>query len=112
DTVGAADPDLIARVLATVVGESNETEMGVHLHSTRAGAVAKVLAAFDAGCRRFDSAIGGLGGCPFAQDDLVGNIPTEEVLRALKERRANLSINRELTSVAALNSEIAAQFSG
>ena len=86
DTVGAAEADLIARVLATVLGESNEIEVGVHLHSTRAGAAAKVWAAFDAGCRRFDSAMGGLGGCPFAQDDLVGNIPTEEVLRALEHR--------------------------
>ena len=109
DTVGAADPDLIARVLATVLGESNETEMGVHLHSTRAGAVAKVLAAFDAGCRRFDSAIGGLGGCPFAQDDLVGNIPTEEVLRALEQRGMYLAIT-EVQPVMAMNNEIARQF--
>ena len=109
DTVGAADPDLIARVLATVLGESNEVEMGVHLHSTRAGAVAKVLAAFDAGCRRFDSAIGGLGGCPFAQDDLVGNIPTEEVVRALEQRGAYLAIT-EVQPLMAMNNEIARQF--
>src|SRR5205085_7855763 len=83
DTVGTATPDLVSRVVATVPGEM---EIGVHLHSTRAEAVAKVMAAFDAGCRRFDSALGGLGGCPFAQDDLVGNIPTEEVLRALEHR--------------------------
>jgi len=109
DTVGAAEPDLIARVLATVLGESNEIEMGVHLHSTRAGAAAKVLAAFDAGCRRFDSAIGGLGGCPFAQDDLVGNIPTEEVLRALEQRGTYLAIT-EVQPVMAMNNEIARQF--
>ena len=109
DTVGAAEPDLIARVLATVLGESNEIEVGVHLHSTRAGAAAKVWAAFDAGCRRFDSAIGGLGGCPFAQDDLVGNIPTEEVLRALEQRGASLAIT-EVQPVMAMNNEIARQF--
>src|SRR2546421_12738767 len=109
DTVGAAEPGLIARVLATVLGESNEIEMGVHLHSTRAGAAAKVLAAFDAGCRRFDSAIGGLGGCPFAQDDLVGNIPTEEVLRALEQRGASLAITG-VQPVMAMNNEIARQF--
>jgi hydroxymethylglutaryl-CoA lyase len=85
DTVGTADPDLVARVVTAVLRESKEAEIGVHLHSTRAGAAAKVSAAFDAGCRRFDSALGGLGGCPFAQDDLVGNIPTEEVLRALEQ---------------------------
>ena len=109
DTVGAAEPDLIARVLATVLGESNEIEMGVHLHSTRAGAAAKVWAAFDAGCRRFDSAIGGLGGCPIAQDDLVGNIPIEEVLRALEQRGTYLAIT-EVQPVMAMNNEIARQF--
>ena len=83
DTVGTATSDLVSRVVTTVMGEM---EIGVHLHSTRAEAAAKVLAAFDAGCRRFDSALGGLGGCPFAQNDLVGNIPTEEVLRALEQR--------------------------
>ena len=109
DTVGAAEADLIARVLATVLGESNEIEVGVHLHSTRAGAAAKVWAALDAGCRRFDSAMGGLGGCPFAQDDLVGNIPTEEVLRALEQRGASLAIT-EVQPVMAMNNEIARQF--
>jgi hydroxymethylglutaryl-CoA lyase len=83
DTVGSATPDLIARVVSSARGNA---ELGVHLHSTRAAASEKVLAAFDAGCRRFDSAIGGLGGCPFAQDDLVGNIPTEVVLQALAQR--------------------------
>jgi len=109
DTVGAAEADLIARVLATVLGESNEIEVGVHLHSTRAGAAAKVWAAFDAGCRRFDSAMGGLGGCPFAQDDLVGNIPTEEVLRALEQRGVHLAITG-VQPVIAMNNEIARQF--
>ena len=64
------------------------------------------MAAFDAGCRRFDSAIGGLGGCPFAQNDLVGNIPTEEVLRALEERGVILPI-RGIQPLVELSSEIA-----
>src|SRR3989440_12992904 len=110
DTVGAAEPDLIARVLATVLGKSNETEVGVHLHSMRAGAAAKGLAAFDAGCRRFDSAIGGLGGCPFAQDDLLGNIPTEEVLRALEQRGIAAPINDLPTSLFCRNEMIAQEF--
>ena len=67
-------------------------EIGVHLHSRPDDAAAKVLAAYDAGCRRFDSAIGGLGGCPFAQDVLVGNIPTEKLLEALKSRGAELPV--------------------
>jgi hydroxymethylglutaryl-CoA lyase len=67
-----------------------------------------VLAAYDAGCRRFDSAIGGLGGCPFAQDKLVGNVPTEEVLGALQERGLNLPI--DLSKVAGMNSAISREF--
>nr|MDQ6913317.1 hydroxymethylglutaryl-CoA lyase [Verrucomicrobiota bacterium] len=86
DTVGAATPELIRRVVATAKCDGDRCDVGVHLHSTHADAVPKILAAYDAGCRRFDSAIGGLGGCPFAQDDLIGNIPTEEVLRALAQR--------------------------
>jgi len=109
DTIGLADPDLIHRVLTAVLRDYKEFEMGVHLHSTPAGARAKVLAAYDAGCRRFDSAIGGLGGCPFAQDELVGNVPTEEVLRALRERGLNMPI--DLSKVAAMNSAISAEFS-
>ena len=81
------------------------------MHSTRAAAGAKVLAAFEAGCRRFDSAIGGLGGCPFAQDVLVGNIPTEEVVRALEQRGLRLPIRDSLTQVMAMNRAIGDEFS-
>ena len=81
------------------------------MHSTRAAAAAKVLAAFDAGCRRFDSAIGGLGGCPFAQDTLVGNIPTEEVVAALEQRGLTLPIRDSLDQVIALNRAISDEFS-
>jgi hydroxymethylglutaryl-CoA lyase len=108
DTIGAAEPDLIHRVLSAVLHDCEEFEVGVHLHSTPAGARAKVLAAYDAGCRRFDSAIGGLGGCPFAQDKLVGNVPTEEVLGALQERGLNLPI--DLSKVARMNSAIGGEF--
>src|SRR4029077_13213594 len=108
DTTGAAEPDLIHRVLSAVLRAGREFEVGVHLHSTPAGARAKVLAAYDAGCRRFDSAIGGLGGCPFAQDKLVGNVPTEEVLGALQERGLNLLI--DLSKVAGMNSAISGEF--
>jgi hydroxymethylglutaryl-CoA lyase len=108
DTIGAAEPDLIHRVLSAVLHDCKEFEVGVHLHSTPAGARAKVLAAYDAGCRRFDSAVGGLGGCPFAQDELVGNVPTEEVLRALQERGLSLPI--DLSKVAGMNSAISEEF--
>ena len=111
DTVGAAGPELIHRVVAAVLRDCSGCEVGVHMHSTRAGAMAKVLAAYDAGCRRFDAAIGGLGGCPFAQDELVGNVPTEEVLRALQERGLKLPVEGRLSAVAAMNAAISDEFS-
>ena len=109
DTVGKADVELIQRVVTKVLHGCGGIEFGVHMHSTRANAASKVLAAYDAGCRRFDSAIGGLGGCPFAQDELIGNIPTEEVLRALEKRGVNLPI--DLAKVTTLNAAIGAEFS-
>jgi len=111
DTVGLASPDLIHRVFESVSSKYPDSEIGVHLHSTPGEAVAKVLAAYDAGCRRFDSAIGGLGGCPFAQDALVGNIPTESVLAALEQRNVQLPISKALTDLLAFNSLIAADYS-
>jgi hydroxymethylglutaryl-CoA lyase len=111
DTVGAAEPGRIHRVLAAVLRGRSECEVGIHMHSTRTAAGPKVLAAFDAGCRRFDSAIGGLGGCPFAQDALVGNIPTEEVVRALGERGLGLPVRESLKLVMGMNRAIADDFS-
>jgi len=111
DTIGAAEPELIDRVLSAVLRDDKEFEVGVHLHSSRAGAKAKVLAAYDAGCRRFDSAIGGLGGCPLAQDKLVGNVPTEEVLCALQQRGLTLPVGKRLAKVMALNAAISDEFS-
>ncbi len=109
DTVGAAGPSLIHRVIAAVLREAEaDCEVGVHMHSTREQAAAKVLAAYDAGCRHFDCAIGGLGGCPFAQDQLVGNVPTEEVLKALEKRGCDVSVN--LSTLAPLNAAIAGEF--
>jgi len=113
DTVGVAKPELIREVMAAVVAGIADAglEIGVHLHSTRAEAAAKVLAAYDAGCRRFDAAMGGLGGCPFAQDRLVGNIPTEEVLKALSQRRVPSPMSSDLEEVMAINDEISREFS-
>ena len=89
DTVGLASPELIVETVAALA-EHREIEIGVHLHARRDEAAARIRAAFDAGCRRFDAAIGGLGGCPFAQDDLVGNIPTELLVGVLTECGAQL----------------------
>jgi len=110
DTVGLATGDLISRVLRSVRSEYADYDIGVHMHSTRSGASAKVLAAYDAGCRRFDSVIGGLGGCPFAQDALVGNIATESVIEALQQRGVEPPIGKSLENVVAMNSDIAADY--
>jgi hydroxymethylglutaryl-CoA lyase len=109
DTVGVADASLIqGAVTAAMHSTGSDYEIGVHLHSAPADAAEKILAAYDAGCRRFDSAIGGLGGCPFAQDKLVGNIPTESVIAALRERGIILPL--KIDRVNELSARIAANF--
>ncbi|HEY4980282.1 MAG TPA: hypothetical protein VII25_14025, partial [Candidatus Acidoferrum sp.] len=85
DTIGTASPDLIHELYSQVKDHVAGIELGVHLHSRPEDAEDKILAAYAAGCRRFDSALTGLGGCPFAGDDLVGNIPTELVIAALQK---------------------------
>ncbi len=112
DTVGLATPQQIADVLGPVLQRFAGVNIGVHLHSRSDDAAAKVLASYDVGCRRFDSAIGGLGGCPFAQDVLVGNIPTEALLEALRSRGVELPVRKPLTDVLRLSADIAAKFSG
>jgi hydroxymethylglutaryl-CoA lyase len=111
DTVGIANPDTIRTVFESLTSEHPERDIGIHLHSAPAQAQAKILAAYDAGCRRFDSAVGGLGGCPFAQDSLVGNISTESLLAALKLRGVELPISKAFQNVVSLNSLIAADYS-
>src|SRR5271156_4232642 len=93
DTVGTASPEDVAHLYRAVKDCVAGVEIGVHLHSRPDGAAAKILAAYEAGCRRFDSALTGLGGCPFAGDHLVGNIPTEDVLRTLEKAGANPGID-------------------
>ncbi len=84
DTAGLASPEQIRQLLSAVLLSAKGIEIGVHLHSRRDHAAEKVAAAYEAGCRRFDSALTGLGGCPFAGDELVGNIPTEIVISTLE----------------------------
>ena len=110
DTVGVAGPALIRSIVEAVAKQYADYDIGVHLHSAPHEAIAKVLAAYDGGCRRFDSAIGGLGGCPFAQEALVGNIPTESVIAALQQRGVELPTSESLTDVLALNSVIASSY--
>ena len=112
DTVGVASPEKIRNLVSAVLAKFDYLDIGVHLHSRKDVAVEKVLAAYDAGCRRFESALGGLGGCPFAQDALVGNIPTEAVLEALAKRGAAAPIRKALDNLLEINVDIAAKFRG
>jgi hydroxymethylglutaryl-CoA lyase len=109
DTVGLAPPEKINEVVSAVMEKYGYLEIGVHLHSRPDQAAAKIVAAYEAGCRRFDSAIGGLGGCPFAQDDLVGNIATETVVDALRGR-AQLPPLKSLDALVRASAEIGARY--
>ena len=107
DTVGTASPELVGELYRQVKDEFRGIELGVHLHSRPEDAETKILAAYEAGCRRFDSALTGLGGCPFAGDHLVGNIATEEVLAALEKAGADPGIDSErLETVLGMAAEI------
>jgi hydroxymethylglutaryl-CoA lyase len=110
DTVGLAGPEQIRDLVTAVISKYDYMEIGVHLHSRADEAVAKVQAAYDAGCRRFDSALGGLGGCPFAQDALIGNIPTESVVVALAQRGAVLPALKPLETLLKISAEIGARY--
>ena len=110
DTVGLAGPAQIRELFEAVNSKYDYLEIGLHLHSRPEQAVDKVLAAYDGGCRRFDSALGGLGGCPFAQDALVGNIATEKVIEALKQRGAELPALKPLDVLLRVTAEIGARY--
>lgn len=111
DTVGLAGPEQIRDLYSAVHSKYDYVEIGVHLHSRPKQAAAKIVAAYDAGCRRFDSALGGLGGCPFAQDALVGNIPTEIVIETLRQRGAILPELKPLDTLLKISNQFAARYS-
>jgi hydroxymethylglutaryl-CoA lyase len=110
DTVGLATSRQITEVLSAVIEQFGDLEIGVHLHARPAEAAERVRAAFRAGCRRFDAAIGGLGGCPFAQDVLVGNIPTEVVLAELRNNGADLPSFGSLDTLLRTSHDISSRF--
>lgn len=95
DTIGVSTPDNIDFLFKNLSSTFKETEFGAHLHSNPSTAREKILAAYDAGCRRFDGAIRGFGGCPMAEDALVGNIATETIIDVLNARSVQHSINQE-----------------
>jgi hydroxymethylglutaryl-CoA lyase len=95
DTVGLATPDQISLALNTLIPQYSNTTIGVHLHSNEANWKAKLNAAYKAGCKRFDGALKGIGGCPMAGDELVGNMATEWMIDYFNEQKELPSLNKD-----------------
>jgi hydroxymethylglutaryl-CoA lyase len=110
DTVGLATPSQLSCTFQQILSLTNGAEIGAHLHASPSDAAQKIRAAYQAGCRRFDSAIAGLGGCPFAQDALVGNIPTETLIAELATMGANLANLRPLDALIQASATLARDF--
>jgi len=95
DTVGLSNPSNISWIFEQLIAQYSHIEFGAHLHSHPATIVEKLKAAYKAGCRRFDGAIKGFGGCPMAEDELVGNMVTEEMVNFLSQKKIDLGINQD-----------------
>ncbi|MBL7897997.1 MAG: hydroxymethylglutaryl-CoA lyase [Crocinitomicaceae bacterium] len=93
DTIGVSNPENISSLFTALIPELPKVEFGAHLHSTPETVIEKVDAAYKAGCRRFDGAIKGFGGCPMAKDDLTGNMPTEEMVVYFKQNKIGTTID-------------------
>lgn len=95
DTVGTSDAGSITTLFSTLISELPDVEFGAHLHTTPNQWKEKIEAAYNAGCRRFDGAIKGFGGCPMAADALTGNMPTEKMISWFDENRITTGLDRE-----------------
>ena len=104
DTIGVSNPDNIKPLFETLIKSFADVEFGAHLHSNPATWEEKIEAAYDGGCRRFDGAIKGYGGCPMAKDDLVGNIATENMVKLLNEKE-DLNLNQDALASALVYSQ-------
>jgi hydroxymethylglutaryl-CoA lyase len=93
DTVGSSTPDVISYLFSNLIPQYPEIEFGAHLHTTPDKWFEKIDAAYRAGCRRYDGAIQGFGGCPMAKDDLTGNMPTEKLLSYFTAKKENTNLN-------------------
>jgi hydroxymethylglutaryl-CoA lyase len=93
DTVGSSTPEIITYLFSELITKYPSIEFGAHLHTTTTKWKEKVSAAYLAGCRRFDGAIQGFGGCPMAKDDLTGNLPTEKILSYFAAEKVNTNVN-------------------
>jgi len=107
DTAGNATPEVVGEVFKRANEHVAGIELGLHLHSRPEDAEAKILAAYQAGCRRFDGALTGLGGCPFAGDELIGNIRTEDILLSVKKAGGDPGLDESrLVKVLAMTNDI------
>jgi len=102
DTIGTSDKDSIESLFRALIPELPDVEFGAHLHTTPESWREKVSTAFASGCRRFDGAIKGFGGCPMAKDDLTGNMPTEKLLAYFSEKEIATGIDLEVVDQAML----------
>lgn len=93
DTVGTSTPEIITYLFSNLIPKHPDMEFGAHLHTTPTAWHEKVEAAYEAGCRRFDGAIQGFGGCPMAKDELTGNMPTEKMLSYFTAEKVDNNIN-------------------
>lgn len=95
DTIGVANPANIAYLFSSLIPAYPELEIGAHFHTQPHNWEEKVLTAYENGCRRFDGAIKGFGGCPMAKDDLTGNMPTENLVAFFQEQQIATGVDRE-----------------
>ncbi|MDP2526998.1 hydroxymethylglutaryl-CoA lyase [Maribacter dokdonensis] len=102
DTVGSSDPETISYLFSNLIPKYPNIEFGAHLHTTPSKWHEKVAAAYESGCKRFDGAIQGFGGCPMAKDDLTGNMPTEKMLSYFTSQKVFTGVNA-MTFEAAYN---------
>jgi hydroxymethylglutaryl-CoA lyase len=100
DTIGVSDPNNISSLFSTIIPEFPNLTIGAHLHTTPDSWKEKVEAAWNSGCRRFDHAVKGFGGCPMATDKLTGNMPTEKVLEFLSEKKVKTGIDMKQFALA------------
>jgi hydroxymethylglutaryl-CoA lyase len=93
DTIGCSDPQNITYLFSHLIPEFKDVQIGAHLHSTKEKALEKIQAAYKSGCRSFDVAVHGFGGCPMAKDELTGNMATEDLENFAKSNGINLNLN-------------------
>jgi|TARA_Y100000385_G_scaffold240261_1_gene256038 hydroxymethylglutaryl-CoA lyase len=95
DTIGSSTPKVISWLFKKLIKEFPDVEFGAHLHSSPDNYLEKLQSAYDAGCKRFDGSILGIGGCPMAKDDLLGNMATEKMIEFLESKSEKLKLNKD-----------------